>query len=483
MEIVNVVPFKNLNICLDTENSEYLRGVHRHFEHFVKNYMFMPKYQSGWNGKKSFFSKSTRSLPYGLLLDLVKFTNKQWKNIKLVIDDDIKAMYKGIEPEVKWDLLYSPHYYQEEVILSALGSSKGIFKCPTASGKSLMISYIIKSLLELNQADQCLIVVPTIGLVDQFKGDMIDYFIDHKRIGMVNKDYKEWNKEIVVSTWQSLKNNLNMLYKYNTIIVDETHGVRGDVLLEILKESNAFWRFGFTGTMPDDPLESLQVRSYLGPILKSYKSSVLAEEGYIATCNIAVINVNYNGDYTGQFSDIKNNVFASQFRLEIISSIVKNVNSSILLLVDKVEKEGCILEEYLKNDPKLKGKQIVFLHGNIDIETRVYWQKKCHSEDNIVIVATFGIFQLGINIKSLKYAVLCSSFKSSIRILQSIGRALRKHKSKDDTGAYIFDINDQVKFLDDHGKERLKFYEREEFSIKSIDISESQPIIDFKELY
>jgi superfamily II DNA or RNA helicase len=297
---------------------------------------------------------------------------------------------------------------------------------------------------------------------------------------MVDKDHKQWNKDIVVSTWQSLKNNTKELRRYNTVAVDEVHSVRGDILHDILQQTQAFWRFGFTGTMPQDPLESLQVRSYLGPVLKTYKSSKLAEEGYIATCNVVRVNTSYHEDFKGDYNDVKNNVFITPFRLNIISSIVRDVNGSILLLVDKIEKEGDILEKHIKEN--FPDKQVVFLHGSIDDTIRSYWQKKCHEENNIVIIATFGIFQLGINIKSLRYGVLCSSFKSSIRILQSIGRSLRKHPTKEEHGAFIFDINDKVKFLEKHGDERAKFYGIEEFNVIDVDVNESDTFIGFKQL-
>lgn len=483
METVNVVLYKHLNVSLDTENSKYLKDVYKHFEHFVKDYRFSPKFQSGqWNGKKSFFRKSSRSLPYGLLTRLIRYTKNNWKDINLSIDPAIKEMYKGIDVIPEWNLLYTPHYYQEEVILSALKTSKGIFSCPTASGKSLIISYITREIINFD-TEQALIIVPTIGLVHQFKEDMIDYGIDKSLIGMVDKDHSEWDNRIVVSTWQSLANNEQELQRFNMVVVDEVHGVRGDILHNLLKEMpETKWRFGFTGTMPNDTNEALQVESYIGPVLKSYKSSVLAEEGYIATCTINMLNINYRDNYTGDFNTIKNGVFDTMFRKNIIKSIVKNVKGSILLLVDKVELEGRLIERYLNEQKDLGKREIVFIHGKMDAENRSYWQKRINEKKNIIAIATFGVFQMGINIKSLRYAVLCSSFKSNIRVLQSIGRTLRKHPDKEGKGAIVFDLNDQVKILEDHGKERANFYEIEGFRINDIDIIEGQPCVDFKQL-
>ena len=484
MDIVKVRPYKKLNIYLETDNYEYLKEVYQFFEYHVKDYQFMPRYQAGqWNGMKSVFRKSTRSLPYGLLTDLIRFTITQWKDeITLEVDDEVKKIFNSVlKFDPKWDLLYEPYYYQEETILSALQHKSGIYQLPTASGKSLCISYIIKELYL--HTDQQLIIVPTIMLVKQFKDDMIDYGFDDKIIGMVDKDHKEFDSDIVVSTWQSLKNNNHELPRFQSITIDEVHGVRGNVLHDLLKKSPAEWRFGFTGTMPKDPLENLQVRSYLGPVLKRYKSSKLAKEGYIATCTINMLDIYHNVKYTGTYADVKNDVFDSPFRKNIIKSIVKNVDGSILILVDKIEKEGVVIEEYLKDQPELKDKQIMFLHGTHKNETRDYWKKQTHNEKNVVLIATFGIFQVGINVKSLQYAILGSSFKSSIRILQSIGRALRKNPNKEGKGAFIFDLNDQVKFLDKHGDERLNFYKEEEFKVNRIDVMEDKPHIDFKELY
>jgi len=484
-ETVKILPYKNLNVCLDTTNYQYLNDVYKHFEYYVKNYNFMPSYQSGkWNGKKGFFRKSSRSLPYGLLTRLIRYTLTEYKHhINLELDEDVKNMFNGIkDPTPKWDMLYKPHYYQEDVILTALKMAKGIFRMPTASGKSLMITYIIREILYKNLSDKSLIIVPTISLVRQFKEDMMDYGIPYDKIGMVNKDYKEWNKDIVISTWQSLSNYDNEIKNFNCIVVDEVHGVRGDILHNLLKKSPAFWRFGFTGTMPDDILENIQVQSYIGPVIKSQKSNVLADQGYIARCNVKIINVEYNDDIDGNFSDVKNEVFDNMYRLNIIKQIVKNVDGSILLLVDKIEKEGDILEVFLKNQDDFKNKEIFFISGKINDKERAYWQKKTHNNKNIILIATFGVFQMGINIKSLKYCALCSSFKSSIRILQSIGRTLRKHTSKGDKGSFIFDINDQVKYLYKHGNERKSFYLNEDFNVEEFTIEESRPCLDFKDI-
>ena len=136
---------------------------------------------------------------------------------------------------------------------------------------------------------------------------------------------------------------------------------------------------------------------------------------------------------------------------------------NLLVLVGFVEKEGEVLEQYLKTAfPKRK---VVFLHGDTSSEEREKWRKRANKEKDIILIATYGIFQLGINIPTLKYLILASPFKAKIRVLQSIGRVLRKAAEKMD-GAFVIDLWDQVRTLEKHGTIRIRHYIKEKFNIK-----------------
>jgi len=192
--------------------------------------------------------------------------------------------------------------------------------------------------------------------------------------------------------------------------------------------------YGVTGTLPDYPLEKAKIKSYIGPVWKEFGSKFLADGGYLSQCKIKQIKIKYKNPPKGDYQTIKKDIFVNEYRLKIIKSIVEK-EKSILILVERVEDEGKYLKDYLNKN--IKNRKIIFLSGKDKSEIREKWRKEMEKNKNIVLIATYGIFSTGINIKSLKNLVIASSSKSKIRILQSIGRSLRKHESKSKTGAYI----------------------------------------------
>ena len=204
------------------------------------------------------------------------------------------------------------------------------------------------------------------------------------------------------------------------------------------------------------------MKSYIGPVLCDYPASLLAEWGYLSECHVNVINPKPSSPYYGAFDDVKDAVFNNQYRLGIISSIARNVDSNLLILVGKVEKEGQVLKDFLENaNPD---KEVVFLSGRDKTEVREHWRKECGRRTDIILICTYGIYQQGINIPTLKYMLMAAPFKSKIRVLQSIGRTLRRHANKID-GAQVFDIIDNVKYFDRQGDIRLRYYTSEAFKI------------------
>lgn len=483
MNIVRLNLKDIMNIKINIDSIHNINKIKDFFTSYVDGFQFMPQYKCGnWNGKVCLIS-AENTIPYGLLFDFIKAYKEEWKNdFKLVVDKEVKQIYKGPNIEPIFDLKLKPYFFQEDCIKAALKYTKGIIRSATASGKSLIIAYIIKTLLENNDktnVHQSIIIVPSKSLVEQFKNDLIDYGIQKEIIGKIYSGSKQWDKEIVISTWQSLKNNVDKINRYGCIIVDECHSAKAYILKNILSHSyNSNYRIGFTGTMHQHTLDNWNTKAYLGPILKEYSSGFLAEKGYISKCNVHFINMNYNGDYGNSwqtdYNEAKETIFNNEFRLNFIYNLVNSLNHNVLLLVGLVEKEGKLLESYLNKLIMLvEGQKTVkFLSGNDKVEEREKWRKKCMKNKNIALIATYGIFQQGINIPNLKYIVFASPFKSKIRVLQSIGRSLRKYTNKE-KGSQIFDIVDNTKFFKSHGESRLRFYDSEGFNVIETDIKEN----------
>ena len=254
----------------------------------------------------------------------------------------------------------------------------------------------------------------------------------------------------------------NNNYIANGAVVSNCHGMKAHELKKILKKSNCEYRLGFTGTLHSSVLDNWNTKSYIGPVIKEFPSGFLADKGFISKCNVNILNLEYQKKkIEGTYDEVKDIVFNNSFRMSLVKELSEKLDHNVLLLVGKVEKEGEVLEEYLKLNTN---KEVVFLSGRDDVDLREDWRKKMGESKNILMIATFGIFQMGLNIPNLKYIILVAPFKSKIRILQSIGRSLRKHEDKSD-GAYIFDIHDHTNFFDKHGKIRYRYYDSEKFEI------------------
>ncbi|HRR49728.1 MAG TPA: DEAD/DEAH box helicase family protein [Bacteroidales bacterium] len=480
--MVTICKHDFLNIRIETEDYRYLREVRDFLSAYIEGYQWMPAFtHSGWNGKVSMLNLSNKTIPYGLLIDFIKFHKKFHKEIELKIEPDVLNLFRGAEVSPKYNLSLLPHYYQEDCINAALKYKRGIIRSATASGKSLVISYIIKTLFENKLIKKVLIIVPTISLVEQFYDDLLKYgYFTKTDLGKVYEKYKEFQSKVVISTWQTLSRNHKLLQSFDCLICDETHGAKAHEIKKILSKcTKADYRLGFTGTLPTPKIDMWNIKAYLGPILREYGAGQLGDEGYISKCNVKIVCIHYKRSFKGTYDEIKDAVFKTPFRLDVIREIIKFVDKNILILVHRVEKEGMMLKQFLEENP-IDNREIVFLYGKSKVEEREFWRKECEKRNDIILIATYGIFQLGINIPSLKYIILASPFKSKIRVLQSIGRSLRKHLDKLD-GAFVFDIFDNCKYLRDHGIKRERYYNAEGFKIEDIILEEgstiSQPFV------
>jgi superfamily II DNA or RNA helicase len=463
---------EKLQLKIVSKNKDYLSAIKSHFTEKVEGYQFIPSYRSGfWNGEVCMI-RDSGTFPYGLLIDLIKIHKDNFPNLKLDIDHNVKKIFNGEYLNPKYNLSLQPYPYQKDCIEASLRHTKGIIKSATASGKSLIIAYIIKTLLENNLVEKNLIVVPNQTLVEQFYSDLMEYGIDKKRLGRVYVGHKDWSRDIVISTWQSLSRNHKRLNLYDSIIIDECHLSKAYELRKILsKAKKATYRLGFTGTLHSNNLDNWNIKAYLGPVIRDYPSGLLAEQDYISKCIISMIEVQYLHEYDGDYHKIKDDVFNNRFRMLLIKKITDSLSHNILILVSKVEKEGDILKNALKELGTEK--EIVFLSGRDNVEKRREWIENCKNRNNIILIATYQTFQQGINIPSLKYIIFGSPSKSKIRVIQSIGRSLRKHRSKKE-GSKIFDIVDMTKYLRSYRKKRFNYYLKEGFDVKKTNIKEGK---------
>ena len=269
-------------------------------------------------------------------------------------------------------------------------------------------------------------------------------------------------------TW-NLNVEKNHNYIANNIVVSNCHGsssVEAKKLLGLM--SNATYRYGCTGTMPDSKLDAWNVTAYLGPIFREYSAKYLKESGWIAPCTIKKIELNYirkiKKDDT--FSEVKDELFNNTFRLNVIKDKILEIKENVkLLLVEKVEEGGEVLKTFLQSCPELSDQEIVFISGKIKKDVREDWrQDAIKNNKKIILIGTYPIFQAGLNIPALQHVFFISPSKSKIRVMQSIGRSLRLYSRKD--RAYIYDFIDNLKWFDKQSQIREKFYIHDDFDIE-----------------
>jgi len=265
----------------------------------------------------------------------------------------------------------------------------------------------------------------------------------------------------------------NLLKSIDCVFVDECQSLKSHELTQLMKRiPNTDYRFACTGTLPQSKIDMANIKSFIGPVIKRYTVKELTDAGYLNPCTIHVCNLYYSKKILGKLDEVKDQVFGNEFRKQFIRDTIFNAgNENFLILVGRIEKEGVVLESYLKE--QFPEKQIKFIHGKIKPKEREEWRQRCNNENNIIVIAVYQLFQQGINIPNLSHVMFGSSYKAKIRTLQSIGRSLRKFEGKKDS--VIFDIVDHSnKYLPKHAKERMNYYISEEFDVNETSYYESE---------
>lgn len=461
---------------------------------YAPNFMFNPRFRAKiWNGKISFFNMKDQTLPIGLLPQFFKFCeefnyNYQFKFDKLnlynvISNDELLEFYKVIFKDTE----YFPRDYQDESIQKALKNKRGVIVLPTASGKSAVIYCIIRFLLA--QDKKILLVVPSINLTEQMFTDFIDYGFKNAEdfcSVLYNKSTKyNENRPILISTWQSIyKRPESFFEKFDAVIEDEAHGGKSTSLQTVLKKCiNAEYRIGLTGTLPTNQAELFTIFGYLGPKIYYKKSKELIDRGVLSKIKIANLVLRYSDN---AIQSIKDSTYSEQTdfviqyepRNDIFKFIINKVDQkhNILILCYKIEHLKNI-EKYIKQN--FPNKSLYVVYGKTEADEREEIRKLMEKMDGAILLASYGTLSTGVNIKKIHHVVFASSYKSKIKVLQSIGRGLRKHDSKDKL--VLWDIVDNLCFTKrtgniktnytyEHWLQRLKFYKEQGFSFLNKEI-------------
>ena len=455
-----------------------------YFTFDVPGAKFMPQYRNKyWDGKIRLFSNHTGEIYVGLLDKLIQFCEDHNYTY-----DFQKSEYYGLPFEVNEliskegvkDYMHSickhvPREYQIEGVYDALRHNRKLLISPTASGKSLMIYSIVRYYVEKKQ--NTLIVVPTTSLVEQMYKDFADYGWD---VGsFCHKIYagkeRETNSQVIITTWQSIyKLPRKYFERFSVVIGDEAHQFKSKSLISIMtKLSDAKYRFGFTGTLDGTQTHKWVLEGLFGPSYKIIKTDELMKKGHLATLDINVLLLKHSPNKFETFEDEVQYIIGHEKRNRLIRNLALDLKGNTLILFARVEAHGQPLYEMI-NSKKVDNRNVFFIHGGVDTEDREKVREIVEKESNAIIVASYGTFSTGINIKNLQNIIFASPSKSRIRNLQSIGRVLRKGDKK--TKATLYDIADDIRYKSrknytlNHLIERIKIYNEENFNYDIINV-------------
>ncbi len=442
-----------------------------------------------WDGMKRLYTKKSGLIDIGLLEWVLKFA--VMNKYKYTIDPRLNYLRKETPDSMveyvdglklsRWDenneaVELIPYQYQYNGVYCAIKKRRKILLAATGAGKSLMQYIIARYYLDeavLNETEaKILMVVPSQMLCTQMRDNFIEYsqyngFNTDAHLHLIyNGATKMTNKPIVIATWQGIQNeDADWFKQFTHLCVDEVHGAKAEKVTHICKSCiNAEDRIGLTGTLNNKELHQLQCTAHFGSPETIVTTKQLQELGQAADTMITMINCNYqmddrkfvkNLDYVGEIETI----MSHPYRNKMILSFARTLKGNTLLIFDRVAHIEYIAEE-LK---KLK-KNVYTINGKVDQAERDHIKKLTESGDDVTILASYGTMSTGVSIKKLHNLVFCHPSKSIIRVLQTVGRLLRMHSTKD--RANIFDLVDVFKCSakDDpntamkHAKERYGFY-------------------------
>ena len=463
----------------------YARELSDFFTFEVPGARFMPSYRNKyWDGKIRLFNQMNGEVYVGLLPYIEEFAKRNELKIeyKQGVKDEgehrtsiLGGFVRRVSPKSKGKTLQIRNY-QLDAFTHAVRNNRSLLLSPTASGKSLII-YLLSRWYE---SERVLILVPTTSLVEQMYSDFIDYgYLEAKMQKIYQGHSREITKEVTISTWQSLyKMPKKFFEQFGCILGDEVHLFKAKSLTGIMNKLHLCkYRHGFTGTLDGTQTHRLVLEGLFGSVNKVTTTKDLMDNKTLAKLKIKCLVLQYpDADCKfmkdQNYQDEVDLIVRDERRNKFIVDLTTHLKGNTLLLFQFVEKHGSVLYDMLKD----LDRKVFYVHGGTDAQTRENIREITEKEKSAIIVASYGTFSTGINIRNLHNVIFSSPSKSRIRVLQSVGRGLRKGSEK--STATLYDIADDFtwksrqNFTLRHFMERINIYNEEEFDyeIKNLKI-------------
>jgi superfamily II DNA or RNA helicase len=471
-------------MIIDAE-AHQIPELREYFSFFVPGHKYMPAFKSRkWDGKIKLFNQVTRELNVGLYAHLKKFCADRMYPIELMDNDEYghpenknHVQHQNlVKFQSELDMPFGLRDYQYDAVTHGIKEKRAILLSPTGSGKSFIIYNLMRWYMA-NHDQKILIVVPTTSLVEQMYKDFEDYGFDSD---LVHKIYsgkeKVTDKQIIVSTWQSIyKFPKEWFEQFGCVFGDEVHLFKAKSLSGIMNKcTNAPYRFGTTGTLDGTETNKLVLEGLFGPTKTVTQTRDLQVQGTLAQIDISVLLLRYHNDVCHMmqgktYQEEMDYIVTHEKRNKLITNLALDQKGNTLVLFQFVEKHGKILFDMMR-DKAEDGRKIFYVSGEVDAADREQIRGIVEKQKNAIIVASLGTFSTGINIRNLHNIVFASPSKSQVKVLQSIGRALRQ--SDDGSNAKLYDIADDMhikshkNFTLRHSAERIKIYTKEQFPYK-----------------
>ena len=493
METIRVWKLNHANFQIECESGA-AQELNEYFSFYVPGYKFMPAYRNRmWDGKIRLFTLRDRTLPAGLFYHLSEFCEKRGYILESVNSKygapDGRTVVTPANLDLfcsRLDSVYSLRDYQYQCVGEALVRKRGILLSPTGSGKSFIIYNIIRYWLSMltdgvayPKAGRVLIVVPTTSLVEQMHSDFLEYGWSEGAMHKIysGKDKNVQNAACVITTWQSIHRlPKDWFQQFGCVIGDECHGFKSKSLMNIMNKcTEAEYRFGTTGTLDGSQTHELVLQGLFGKIYRVTTTRELQDNDTLAKLSIKRLVLDYDEklkkDFGKQtYQEEIDFIVSNEKRNKFIRNLAVDLKGNTLVLFNYVDKHGKPLFNLIR-DKADENRKVFFVSGGTAVSDREAIRGIVEKQNDAIVVASLGTFSTGINIREIHNIIFASPSKSQIRVLQSIGRGLRK--SSDGRETVLYDISDDLSWKNRknfsllHSWERLKIYQNEKFDYKT----------------
>ena len=452
------------------------------FEVESAKYMQKTRRYKGWDGKIRLYSPATGEIYCGLVSYLTDWATQKGYNYQLEdsenfgnpLEENQLVTPEGVGHFVKsLSLPVKMRDYQYRAVYESLRYNRRLLLSPTASGKSLMIYSLVR--FHVNVKRKVLIVVPTTSLVEQMYKDFEEYgWMASKYCHKIYAGEEKYTKhDVVISTWQSIyKEPSKFFSRFDVVIGDEAHLFKAKSLTTLMSKLHGCkYRIGFTGTLDGANVNQLVLEGVFGRCSKVTKTNELMKQGHVAKLKVKIILLKHKEQRFEGYQDEIEYLVDNDLRNNFIKNLAVGLKGNTLVLFNYVEKHGIPLYELINSNTD---SPVYLVHGGVDTNDREEIRFLTEKSNNAIIVASYGTFSTGINIRNLHNVIFASPSKSRIRNLQSIGRVLRKGDNK--SKATLYDIADDIStdkgnnYTLNHLMERVKIYSEEKFKYEIIEV-------------